>query len=267
MASCGRCAYAQSTSQESPQGSVFSGVISNNCSDESAKGCTVVTPSLIGKILSHDALCGSRPPTPGELIRDSINEQKTLVQGDCSKTRSKSEQNSPTYASLASTESPEDIWRNSIVKDNPGSVGVPAKSKWSLPLSMLQVFGESEGSVYIDPSYLALRHGPGPSARGQEKRSNFLDASMRAILVSWLFEVAEEFDLSPSTLHLTVRLLDRFLSVTRAVPPQQLQLIGMTALLIASKYEEIQVPPITQCTDIAANCFTVRKSSSVLLLI
>lgn len=64
---------------------------------------------------------------------------------------------------------------------------------------------------------------------------------MRAILVDWLVDVHQKFKLSPETLHLTVNIIDRFLAVTQ-VKRRKLQLVGVTAMLIASKYEEIYAP-------------------------
>ncbi|KAH9675275.1 Cyclin-B1-2 [Citrus sinensis] len=64
---------------------------------------------------------------------------------------------------------------------------------------------------------------------------------MRAILVDWLIDVHQEFELSQETLYLTINIIDRFLSV-KVVSRRELQLVGMGAMLIASKYEEIWAP-------------------------
>ncbi|XP_071020110.1 G2/mitotic-specific cyclin-B3 [Oncorhynchus clarkii lewisi] len=71
-----------------------------------------------------------------------------------------------------------------------------------------------------------------------------LNAGMRAILVDWLVEVQENFELNHETLYLAVKVTDHFLSVA-PVNRENLQLIGSTALLIASKFEE-RCPP---CVD------------------
>ncbi|GAB0491550.1 hypothetical protein MMPV_002804 [Pyropia vietnamensis] len=64
---------------------------------------------------------------------------------------------------------------------------------------------------------------------------------MRAILVDWLVDVALKFKLSGETLWLTVNVIDRFLS-KRPVIRQRLQLVGVTSMLIAAKYQEIYAP-------------------------
>jgi cyclin-A len=90
----------------------------------------------------------------------------------------------------------------------------------------------------------------------------FIDSSMRAMVVSWLVEVVAEFRLSQDSLHLAVCLLDRFLSITLAVPRSQLQLVGTAALLVAAKHEEERHPSVADLANIAANCFTVSRIHS-----
>ena len=57
--------------------------------------------------------------------------------------------------------------------------------------------------------------------------------NMRAILIDWLVEVAEEYKLVSNTLYLTVSYIDRFLSAN-ALNRQRLQLLGVSAMLVAS---------------------------------
>ena len=70
-----------------------------------------------------------------------------------------------------------------------------------------------------------------------------INEKMRAILVDWLIDVQHKFELSPETLYLTINIIDRFLSV-KTVPRKELQLVGMSATLMASKYEEIWAPEV-----------------------
>lgn len=78
---------------------------------------------------------------------------------------------------------------------------------------------------------------------------------MRAILVDWLIEVHYKFKLNPETLFITVNLIDRYLSKA-VVKRQILQLVGVTAMLIASKYEDIYPPPIGDFVYITDNAYT-----------
>lgn len=75
------------------------------------------------------------------------------------------------------------------------------------------------------------------------ERQRDINHNMRSILVDWLVEVAEEYRLKPETLFLSVNYIDRFLS-SMAVQRTKLQLVGVTCMLLASKYEEIQPPTV-----------------------
>jgi len=68
---------------------------------------------------------------------------------------------------------------------------------------------------------------------------------MRAILVDWLVEVHHMLKLLPETLFLTVFIIDRYLEKS-VVTRDKLQLVGITAMFIGAKYEEIYAP---ECND------------------
>lgn len=70
-----------------------------------------------------------------------------------------------------------------------------------------------------------------------------LNAEMRAILIDWLVEVQENFELFHETLYLAVKMTDHYLSKA-PIHRQMLQLVGSTAMLIASKFEERSPPPV-----------------------
>ncbi|XP_061981160.1 cyclin-A2-4-like [Populus nigra] len=78
---------------------------------------------------------------------------------------------------------------------------------------------------------------------------------MRGILVDWLIEVSEEYKLVPDTLYLTVYLIDWFLS-ENYIERHRLQLLGITCMLIASKYEEICPPHVEEFCFITDNTYT-----------
>ncbi|KAI8598168.1 G2/mitotic-specific cyclin cdc13 [Dissophora ornata] len=88
---------------------------------------------------------------------------------------------------------------------------------------------ELEASSMPDPNYIRVQKG--------------LAWKMRSVLNDWLAEVHHKFKLLPETLFLSVNLVDRFLSV-RSVSMTKLQLVGATAMFIASKYEEVIAPSI-----------------------
>jgi hypothetical protein len=74
---------------------------------------------------------------------------------------------------------------------------------------------------------------------------------MRCRLVGWLIEVANQFQLKNETLFMCVNLLDRYLS-EETVLKSQFQLLGISTLFIASKYEEIYPPHISKFVTMSA---------------
>lgn len=72
---------------------------------------------------------------------------------------------------------------------------------------------------------------------------NHINEKMRMILIDWLVEVHNKFELFPETLYLTIDLVDRYLS-TKVVSRKELQLIGISSMLLACKYEEIWAPEV-----------------------
>jgi G2/mitotic-specific cyclin 1/2 len=87
-----------------------------------------------------------------------------------------------------------------------------------------------------------------------------LEWKMRGILVDWLLEVHTRFRLLPETLFLAVNIIDRFLSC-KVVQLDRLQLVGVTAMFIASKYEEVLSPHVQNFVHVADDGF---KDSEIL---
>lgn len=85
-----------------------------------------------------------------------------------------------------------------------------------------------------------------------------LEWKMRGILVDWLIEVHTRFHLLPETLFLTVNIIDRFLS-EKVVNLDRLQLVGVTAMFIASKYEEVLSPHVANFRHVADDGFTEEE--------
>ena len=78
---------------------------------------------------------------------------------------------------------------------------------------------------------------------------------MRGILTDWLIEVHNKFRLLPETLFLAINIADRFLSA-RVVSLSKLQLVGLTCLFIAAKYEEVICPSVSNFLYMADGGYT-----------
>ncbi|XP_059953255.1 G2/mitotic-specific cyclin-B2 isoform X2 [Mesoplodon densirostris] len=94
-----------------------------------------------------------------------------------------------------------------------------------------------------------------------------INGRMRAILVDWLVQVHSKFRLLQETLYMCVAIMDRFLQV-QPVSRKKLQLVGITALLLASKYEEMFSPNIEDFVYITDNAYTssqIREMETLIL--
>jgi hypothetical protein len=81
-----------------------------------------------------------------------------------------------------------------------------------------------------------------------------ITTNMRAILVDWLVEVSQEYRLHNETLYLAINFLDRFLC-HQLVLRGRLQLVGITCLFIASKYEEMTPQTVDEFVYITDNTY------------
>ena len=93
-------------------------------------------------------------------------------------------------------------------------------------------------------------------------RQNDVNEKMRGILVDWIIEVHLKFKLLPETLFLTVSLIDRYLEKTQ-IMRTKLQLVAVSAMLIASKYEEIYAPEVRDFVFITDNAYTREEILSM----
>lgn len=85
-----------------------------------------------------------------------------------------------------------------------------------------------------------------------------LEWHLRGVLVDWLIEVHTRFHLLPETIFLAVNIIDRFLSA-RVVELDKLQLVGITAMFIASKYEEVLSPHVQNFKHVADDGFSEEE--------
>nr|XP_016944282.1 G2/mitotic-specific cyclin-B-like [Drosophila suzukii] len=82
---------------------------------------------------------------------------------------------------------------------------------------------------------------------------------MRAVLIDWINEVHLQLHLAPETFQLAVAVIDRYLQVVKDTKCTYLQLVGVTALFVATKYEELFPPPIGDFVFITDDTYTTRQ--------
>lgn len=108
--------------------------------------------------------------------------------------------------------------------------------------------------IYKYLRQLEVEHSVKPAyLQGQEVTGN-----MRAILIDWLVQVSLKFRLLQETMYMTVGIIDCFLQV-HPVPKKQLQLVGVTAMFLASKYEEMYPPEISDFAFVTDRAYTTAQ--------
>ncbi|XP_055606770.1 G2/mitotic-specific cyclin-B [Uranotaenia lowii] len=96
-------------------------------------------------------------------------------------------------------------------------------------------------------------------------QENFLEGNkqinhkMRTILIDWINEVHYQFKLEIDTYHMTVSIIDRYLQLVKDTQKKELQLVGVTAMFIASKYEELFPPDISDFAYITDDTYNKKQ--------
>ena len=99
-----------------------------------------------------------------------------------------------------------------------------------------------EEKYMVDPSYLS-------------KIQTEIKDTSRAFLIEWIIDVHRKFRLVPEALYVTTHIIDQFMS-RKKLQKNQLHLLGVATLLIASKYEEIYPPDIRDFLAVSENKFS-----------
>jgi len=87
---------------------------------------------------------------------------------------------------------------------------------------------------------------------------------MRSTLIDWLYEVAESYELQRETTMIAVNYVDRFLSIEN-VSTNRLQLIGVAALFIAIKFQEVDAVPVTDLSELCGESVEAILEMEILL--
>jgi len=93
-----------------------------------------------------------------------------------------------------------------------------------------------------------------------------INTRFRATLIDWLIEVQMKYRLKMETVFLTVNIIDRYLE-KRRVSRTKLQLVGVSSMLIAAKFEEIYPPEIRDFVYITDNAYAKQDILSMELSI
>ena len=90
------------------------------------------------------------------------------------------------------------------------------------------------------------------------KTQKEINEQMRSILVDWIIDVHHKFGFTDETLFMTVLIIDRYCSIEN-ITRIKYQCLGITALMIACKHEEINVPKVEDFIYITDNAYTKEE--------
>lgn len=78
---------------------------------------------------------------------------------------------------------------------------------------------------------------------------------MRSILIDWLIDIHRKFKITEPAIYLAIQIIDKILEKI-PVAKHRFQLLGITALFIASKYEDIYPPALSDFAFVCADAYT-----------
>ncbi|KAJ3256438.1 G2/mitotic-specific cyclin [Chytriomyces hyalinus] len=140
------------------------------------------------------------------------------------------------------------------------SSSTPAR-KVSMPVAKRtsddpMLLSEYANEIFIYMKQMELKTMPNPKYMDLHP---ILTWDMRATLVDWLATLHFKLSLLPETLFLTMNLMDRFMSLKPSVSAEKFQLVGVTAIFIACKYEEILVPSVQILVHMVGGGYTSNE--------
>ena len=114
---------------------------------------------------------------------------------------------------------------------------------------------------YLDEIYIFLKSREETSISKENYMTLIqtdINEKMRTILINWLIEVHFKFRLLNETLFLCINIIDRYLS-QKDINRKYLQLLGITALFISCKYEEIYAPHAKDLIYMTDNAYKLEE--------
>lgn len=105
---------------------------------------------------------------------------------------------------------------------------------------------EEKRKKYLNLSYFQLKQ-------------NLITIDMRAVLIDWLMLLSAQLGFKRDTFHLSVSLIDIALSQLETIESSKLQLVGVTCLIIAAKYEEICSPNMDMYAYSTGGAYTSKE--------
>ena len=150
------------------------------------------------------------------------------------------------------------------IQQNPSNISNPTNFSSNNQNNMIQKVSQnySFGKDYFDEVYKNLLL---DELRFYQKINcnymtlqNEINDKMRAILVDWIIDVHNKLNMNKKTLFQSVFIIDAYLSKF-IIEKKNLQLLGMAALLIASKGNEVNYPSLETFILLSENAYTLEE--------
>ncbi|XP_055335123.1 G2/mitotic-specific cyclin-B-like isoform X2 [Paramacrobiotus metropolitanus] len=114
--------------------------------------------------------------------------------------------------------------------------------------------------AYVEHIYTYLYHREHSLLSKDYMDGMSVNPRMRTILVDWIVSVTHKFKMCQDTLFLSLNIVDRFLSIPEIdVTKDELQLIGVTAMFVAGKFEEVYPPDLEDYVYISDQACTKNQ--------
>eukprot|EP00416_Gambierdiscus_australes_P028469 CAMPEP_0171083814 /NCGR_PEP_ID=MMETSP0766_2-20121228/17944_1 /TAXON_ID=439317 /ORGANISM="Gambierdiscus australes, Strain CAWD 149" /LENGTH=433 /DNA_ID=CAMNT_0011541271 /DNA_START=138 /DNA_END=1439 /DNA_ORIENTATION=- len=212
-----------------------------------SRGSENIGPIPTALTLSSAAVPCSGPPVLGD-VTNTTGHHRPPLQRMCS---AKVE---PVCAK------PVVVFAEPVRERVPASLALPSPAPKDLDVDKAVAEDPQQVAEYAADIYWHLQQQEGEQLPqpGYMDRQPQVTARMRAILVDWLVDVHKKYKLQAQTLFLAVGILDRFLE-KRNTLRRHLQLVGITALLLASKFEELYPPQINDFVYVTDKAYSKEE--------
>uniref|UniRef100_A0A8D8QAM9 G2/mitotic-specific cyclin-B2 n=1 Tax=Cacopsylla melanoneura TaxID=428564 RepID=A0A8D8QAM9_9HEMI len=230
--------------------------IKRNLSSSSVNGSTAVPRTIL-----QAAKTGIQKPTVLKAPnKTQTSQSKRLLRNDSTASLFGSQPDTNKTATLAIEQCEQDLNNVSLEEDvDVADVGDP----FLLGCYVKDIYSylfELEKRYTLPEDYLQVN-----SKDASVKRS--ILPKYRTILVDYLIDMQQQYNLFPETLFLAVYMLDKYLQLEPSVTKANLQCVGVAAMFLASKYEEIQMPDVTEFAAMTENYVKVKDILAMEVLI
>ena len=185
-----------------------------------------------GEYRVRNGECLGTEPTRCDVVRRSVYQAKHIERKDVLQ-RTDTDRSNDGYASIHQ----QLLWEVSCI----------ARSEFILYPS------------YLIPLFIMLSKKQGQRTKNYEFSQKGINPRMRKILFDWLSNIRYEYNLYNKTLHHSVRIFDMYCGRMK-VKQCVLQLVGVTSMILASKYEEESPPKIRDFVELTDGACSAKDA-------